>query len=194
VKECQSKIIDNHGDDKGVYAVDAKEAHIRRDIEDTRAAMTAKIDMIQECLEQTVQETGSTVVRVMNTVLEQVNRMQGIVANVTSTVDATVERVQAPANKTLAEGKPRLGLIADMSQRPWMLMGTAVLMGYMLCLGRRTSSTIGPVTARSASGVSPDRCTTDNSTGQPFIAPTGSPAGCLSTPSAAHMTDPDSPP
>jgi adenylosuccinate synthase len=174
--------------------VDAKETHIRRDIEYTRAAMTAKIDMIQERLEQTVQETGSTVVRVMNTVLEQVNHMQEIIANITSTVDATVERDQDPANKTLAEGKPGLGLIADMSQRPWVLMGTAVLMGYILGLGSRTSSTIGPATARSASGVSPDRCAADNSTGHPFIAPTGSPAGCLSTPSAAHMTDPDSPP
>jgi hypothetical protein len=194
VKECQSKIIDNHVDDKGVCAVDAKETHIRRDIEYTRTAMTAKIDMIQQRLEQTIQETGSTVVRVMNTVLGQVNHTQEIIANITSTVDATVERVQDPANKTLAEGKPGLGLIADMSQRPWVLMGTAVFMGYILGLGSRTSSTIGPATARSASGVSPDRCTADHSTGHPFTPPTGSPAGCLSTPSAAHMTDPDSPP
>lgn len=174
--------------------MDDKEAHIRREMEYTRAAMTAKIGMIQERLEETVEETGSTVVKVMNTVLEQVKRVQDVIENMTSTVDATVERVQDTANKTLTQGKPGIEIIADIYQRPWVMMGTAMLMGYVLGLGSRSSSAVSPVPARSASGANPDSFTTYNPTGNPFISPASTPVGRLSTPSPAQMTDPASPP
>jgi hypothetical protein len=174
--------------------VDPNEAHIRQEMEYTRAAMTTKMDMIQERLEETVEETGSTVVRVMNTVLEQVKRVQDTIETMTSSVDATIERVQDTANKPVAEGKPGIELIADMYQRPWVMMGTAVLMGYILGSSHRSSSTVSPAIARSTSGANLDRFTTDNPTGNPFTPPASSPVGRISTPSPAPMTDAASPP
>ena len=174
--------------------MDPNEAHIRQEIEHTRAAMTAKIDMIQERLDETVEETGSTVVRVMNTVLEQVKRVQDTIESVTSSVDATVERVQATATKPLAEGKLGSELLADMYQRPWVMMGTAVLMGYILGAGHRSSSTVSPAMVRSAPDAKPDSFTIYDPTGNPVISSANSPVGRSATPSSAPMTDPASPP
>lgn len=170
--------------------MDPNEAHIRQEMEHTRAAMTAKIDMIQERLEETVEETGSTVVRVMNAVLEQVKRVQDTIESVTSCVDATVARVQDITNKPLAEGKFGRELLADMYQRPWVMMGTAVLMGYILGASHRSSSTASPVIVRSASDAKPESFTIYDAAGNPVVSSASSPAGRSSTPSPAPMTDP----
>jgi hypothetical protein len=169
--------------------VDQQEAHIRREIEYTRAALSAKATMIQERVEETVEATGSTVVRTMHNVLEHVKQLQDMIDNVTSTVDITMERVQGVAHQTLADGKPGFDLIAEMYQRPWVMVGAAVLVGYILGSGGRPSSALGPPTAGSASGVNPDSFRTDHPTGNPFISPMGASAGHISTPAPPQSTD-----
>jgi hypothetical protein len=169
--------------------VDEQEAHIRREIEYTRAAMSGKVAMIRERVEETVEDTGSTVVRTVNNVLERVKRVQDMIENVTSTVDTTMDRVQAAAHKTIAEGKPGFDLIADMYQRPWIMLGAAVLVGYILGSGSRASPALSPVTGDSASGVNPDHFTTNNPTGNPFISPAGSSVGCIPTPTSPQLSD-----
>jgi ElaB/YqjD/DUF883 family membrane-anchored ribosome-binding protein len=169
--------------------VDQREAHIRREIEDTRAAMTAKIGMIQERVDETVEETGSTVSKVMNTVLEQVQRVQNIIENVTSTAESTIEQVQDTANKTMTDGNPGSKLIADIYQRPWTMLGTAVLVGYCLGLGARSSSTLRPATGGLASGISPENITASNLVGTSSISPEHLPANPISTPTPVQILD-----
>jgi hypothetical protein len=178
---------------RGVYAVDQQETQIRREIEYTRAAMSAKVAMIQERIEGTVDETGSTVIRAMNTVLERVQQVQDMIQNVTSTVDTTVERIQDVTHKAIAEGKPGIELIADMHRRPWVMLGAAVVVGYILGSGGRPSSEVRPAIAGSASGAKLDGFTRDKPTGSPFIPPAGSSVGSKSTPSPARITDPAGP-
>ncbi len=174
--------------------MDDREAHIRREIEDTRAAMTEKIGMIQERLEETVDETGSTVVKVMNTVLGQVKRVQDMIEKGTSVVDDTIEQVQATANKTITEGTPGIALIADIYRRPWVMMGTAVLIGYILGVAGRSSSARSLPNAGSVPDSGSDRPTTYNPTGHPFISPASSVVKSVPAPSPAQATDPSRPP
>jgi hypothetical protein len=169
--------------------VDQTEAHIRREIEDTRAAMTAKIGMIQERVDETVEETGSTVVNMVNTVLEQVKRVQNMVENVTATAEATIAQVQDTAHETVARGKPGSELIADIQRRPWVMMGTAVLLGYILGLGR-SSSPANPATAEYAPGISPENITASNLTGTSSITPSRSEATRRYDSTPAPSTDP----
>jgi hypothetical protein len=169
--------------------VDKQEAHIRREIEYTRAAMSAKVAMIQERVEETVEETGATVVRTMNTVLEHVKQVQDMIENVTSTVDTTMERVQGAAHTTIVDGQPGFEVIVDLYQRPWIMLGAAVLVGYILGSSRQSSSAFSPAPAHSASGAIPNNLTTDNPTGNLFISPTHSSVGSLSTPTAPPLTD-----
>jgi hypothetical protein len=169
--------------------VDDREANIRREIENTRAAMTTKIGMIQERLEETVDETGSTVAQVVNTVMAQVKRVQDIIENITSTADLTVEHVRDTTNKAIVGGTPGSAFIGDLSQRPWVMVGTAVLVGYVLGAGGRSSSAISSVAVESAGG-NANRLTTDNPTGNPFISPSNAAAKPISTPSPAQITGP----
>jgi hypothetical protein len=168
--------------------VDDREAHIRQEIENTRAAMTAKIGLIQERLEETVDETGSTVAQVVNTVMEQVKRVQDMIENITSTADMTVEHVRDTTNKAIAGGTPGSAFIGDLAQRPWVMVGTAVLVGYVLGAGGRSASAISSV--GSAGDVNANRLETDNPTGNPFISPTSAAAKPISTPSPAQISGP----
>jgi hypothetical protein len=174
--------------------VDQKEAHIRREIEDTRAAMTAKIGLIQERMDETVEETGSTVVNVVNTVLEQVQRVQNMFETVASTAEAAIAQVQDTAYKTAAGGSPGSELIADMYRRPWVMLGTAVLMGYILGLGGRPASVESPAMAGLAPGISPENITASNVAGTSSVAPKRAGATRIYDPTPAHITDPAGPP
>jgi ElaB/YqjD/DUF883 family membrane-anchored ribosome-binding protein len=181
-------------DDGGVCAVDEHEAHIRREIEYTRAAMSTKVAMIQERVEETVEQTGSTAVRTINNVLERVKQVQDMIEKVASTVDTTMDRVQAAAHQTIAEGKPAFNLIADLHQRPWLIFGAAVIAGYILGSGNRSFPALSAATDDSASGAHPHSFTTYNPTGNSFISPTGSSVGSIPTPTSPRMTEAAGPP
>ncbi|HSF34424.1 MAG TPA: hypothetical protein VLK82_28695 [Candidatus Tectomicrobia bacterium] len=169
--------------------MDQQDTHIRREIEYTRAAMSAKVAMIQERVEETVGETESTVVRTMNTVLEHVKQVQDMIENVTSTVDTTMERVQGAAHTSITDGQPAFELIAELYQRPWLMMGTAVLVGYILGSSRQPSSALDPASAKPASDVNPNSLTTAEPPGHRFTSPTESSVGPASTPTTQQLTD-----
>jgi hypothetical protein len=173
--------------------VDDREANIRQDIENTRAAMTAKIGLIQERLEETVDEMGASVAQVVNTVMAQVKRVQDVIENITSTADVTIAHVRDTTAKATAGGTPGSAFIGDFSQHPWVMVGTAVLVGYVLGAGGRSSSSVSPLAVGSA-GVDADRLTTDNPTGNPFISPSSAAAKPTSAPSPARIIGPTSSP
>ncbi len=167
--------------------MDREEARIRQEIEQTRASMLAKIDLIQEHLGETVEDTGSTAVNVMNTVLEQVKRVQEMIETVTSTVESAVQQVQHTASKAMAGEAPGSTLIAEIYQRPWAMMGTAVFVGYILGLNRSSA-------AGAASELTTDRFMTYNPMGNPLLSPTSEAVKPKSPPAPAQATDPMSPP
>jgi len=179
---------------KGENAVDDTEARIRQDIEQTREAMTTKIGLIQDRMEETVEETGATVARVVNGVLEQVQRAQDLIAHITSTADATVARVQATAQQTTAVGTPGTEFITDLYQRPWVMMGTAVLLGYILGSGLRSSTAPSSALTTLPSENHLRTFTADNPASSPFISPAGSSAGRASTSSPTRTAAPSGTP
>jgi ElaB/YqjD/DUF883 family membrane-anchored ribosome-binding protein len=169
--------------------VDQTEAHILRDIEDTRAAMTAKIGMIQERVDETVEETSSTVVNMVDTVMEQVKRVQNMIENLTSTAEATIAQIQDTTHEALTRGHPGSELITDIQRRPWVMMGTAVLMGYILGLSRRSYTPVSPATAESAQGISPENIMATNVTGIASVTPNRSGATRVYDSTPAPSTD-----
>ena len=170
--------------------MDQTEAHIRQEMENTRAAMAAKIDLIQERMDEKVEETSSTVVNTMNTVLEQVQRVQQMFENVASTAEATIAQVQDTAVRTTAAGRPGSELIADLYRRPWMMMGTAIFVGYILGLGGRSVSAESPSTPERVPGISPENITASNMAGTAAVTPKRSSATRIYNPTPAHLSDP----
>jgi ElaB/YqjD/DUF883 family membrane-anchored ribosome-binding protein len=133
--------------------------------------------MIQGRMDETIEETGATVARVVNGVMEQVKRVQDLVEHLTSTADATVTQVRETAQQTMVKGTPGTELIADLYRRPWMMVGTAVLLGYVLGSSGRSSIEQKRTSVQSPPQVPPHDRVSDNPTGNPFIAPASPPAG-----------------
>ena len=170
--------------------MDDTEARILQDIERTRAAMTEKIGLIQGRMDATVEETGATVAKVVNSVLDQVKRAQDLFAHIASTADGAIARVQATAEHTTDKGTPAAELITEVYQRPWIMLGTAVLMGYVLGSARRSSTALSPAQTTLPPEDHGQGFTTGVPTGNPFIAPSSPPAGRAPTSSPGRMTEP----
>jgi len=139
---------------------------IRHDIEDTRAAMTEKLVILEARVRETVAGTQASVEKIVEDVGGIVNEVRGtvedvggIVQEVRATVDTTliavrqgvagtqasvaevVEHVQGTVEDTVATVQRTLDLPLQVEHHPWPMFGGALLVGYMLGSwgGRRTS-------------------------------------------------------
>jgi ElaB/YqjD/DUF883 family membrane-anchored ribosome-binding protein len=108
--------------------MDQRENNIRTDIEDTRTAMTEKIDLIENRMHETMQGTQSTI----DNIMDSVKRVQGTVEEAKSTVDNIIETVKYTMDETIERVKYTTDLIEQVNQNPWIMFGSAVLIGYVL--------------------------------------------------------------
>src|SRR6266508_2680932 len=84
-----------------------KEDSLEKDIEDTRAVMTEKIDMIEDRVNETMEGTKATIDNILETMKH--------------TMEETIERVKYTST-----------VIEQVDQNPWIMLGSAVLTGYIL--------------------------------------------------------------
>jgi ElaB/YqjD/DUF883 family membrane-anchored ribosome-binding protein len=98
--------------------MDQRESDIRQDIEGTRAAMTEKIGMVEERVQETAAEVKSTV----DSAMEGFKQVQGTVAEAKSAIDRLIESVKETAND----------MVDGVKQNPWLMVGSAGLLGYIL--------------------------------------------------------------
>jgi phage-related protein len=119
--------------------MDQKESHIRTDIEGTRTAMTEKIEMIEDRMHETVEGTQSTIDNVIDNirptidnVMDNIKRVQGTVEDAKSTVDNIMETIKYTMDETIERVKYTTDLIEQVNQNPWIMFGSAMLIGYVL--------------------------------------------------------------
>jgi ElaB/YqjD/DUF883 family membrane-anchored ribosome-binding protein len=105
-----------------------KESSLERDIEDTRADMTEKIDMIENRMNETMEGTKSTI----NNVMEKVKGVQDTIDSAKSTIDSILETIKSTMEETVERVKYTSTVIEQVDQNPWIMFGSAVLTGYVL--------------------------------------------------------------
>jgi hypothetical protein len=107
----------------------------RRDIEETRASMTEKLELLEERVRETVESATSTVEDIMDnvkgTVSQTVEVVKETVTDAQSTVEDIVENVKDTMDGTLTTVKQSFDLRYQTEQRPWLVFGGAVLVGYL---------------------------------------------------------------
>jgi uncharacterized protein YjbJ (UPF0337 family) len=108
--------------------MDQRESHIREDIENTRSAVTEKIEMIEERVHETMEGTKSTI----DTVMDSIKRVQGTVEEAKSAVDEVLETLKYTMEETIERVKYTTDLIEQVNRNPWIMFGSAILMGYTL--------------------------------------------------------------
>jgi hypothetical protein len=123
---------------------------IRHDIEDTRAAMTEKLAILEGRVWETVAGTQASVEEIVEDVGGIVKDVRGTVEDVKATVDTTlaavrqgvvgvqasveeiVEHVKGTVGDTIATVQRTFDLPSQVEQHPWLMFGGALLVGYML--------------------------------------------------------------
>jgi phage-related protein len=105
-----------------------KESSLERDIEDTRAVMTEKIDMIENRVNETMEGTKATI----DNVMEKVKGVQETIDTAKSTIDSILETIKHTMEETIERVKYTSTVIEQVDQSPWIMLGSAVLTGYVL--------------------------------------------------------------
>jgi ElaB/YqjD/DUF883 family membrane-anchored ribosome-binding protein len=111
--------------------------HSQRNTEMQQAVMTENTERINARVQETVAGVQSTVHRA----LEGFKQMQTTGDGAKTAIDEVLERVKGTVNEMVERMKPATDLLSYAQQNPWLLVGGAVLMGYVLGgLAREDSS------------------------------------------------------
>jgi uncharacterized protein with von Willebrand factor type A (vWA) domain len=108
--------------------MDQRESHVGKDIENTRAVMAEKIDMIEGRVHETMEGTK---VKIDN-VMDKVKGVQGTIEDAKTTIDDLLETIKQTMEETVERVKSTATLIEQVDQNPWIMFGSAVLTGYVL--------------------------------------------------------------
>jgi uncharacterized membrane protein len=105
-----------------------KENNLEKDIEETRAVMTEKIDKIENRMNETMEGTKETISNVM----DRVKGVQETIDAAKSTVDNILETIKHTMEETIERVKYTANVIEQVDQNPWIMFSSAVLTGYVL--------------------------------------------------------------
>jgi len=105
-------------------------------IEDTRAAMTEKLDILEARVRETVEGAQSSVEDIVENVKDMVDTTveavrQGV-EGAQSTVEEIVETVKETVGDTVETVKRTFDVQYQVDQHPWLMVGGATLAGYLL--------------------------------------------------------------
>jgi len=111
-------------------------AETRHDIEETRASMTEKLELLEERVRDTLEETkiavDDIVENVKGTVDETVVVVKETVTGAKSTVENIVENVKETMDDTVTKVKQSFDLRYQVEQHPWLMVGGSVVVGSVL--------------------------------------------------------------
>ena len=108
--------------------MDQKEAYIKQNIVETRDAMSAKIEMIENRINKAMEGPKSAI----DTVMWNIDRFKGALEETQSAMDHSIVHINQAVDETLVRVKSTADLIGQVKQDPWIMVGSAILMGYVI--------------------------------------------------------------
>jgi len=90
--------------------------------------MTEKIDMIEDRVNETMEGTKATI----DNVMEKVKGVQETIDTAKLTIDNILETIKHTMEETIERVKYTSTVIEQVDQNPWIMLGSAVLTGYVL--------------------------------------------------------------
>jgi ElaB/YqjD/DUF883 family membrane-anchored ribosome-binding protein len=101
---------------------------IKHQMLETRTALTEKLEALEDRVTTTVKETTQAVEDTVGAVKEAV---EDTVHTMKDTVQGTVESVKETVNETVDTVKTTFDLQHQFEERPWLMLGGAVVVGYL---------------------------------------------------------------
>jgi ElaB/YqjD/DUF883 family membrane-anchored ribosome-binding protein len=122
--------------DQGTDNLQQNIVDTRHDIEETRASMNEKLELLEERVRDTLEETkiavDDIVENVKGTVEVTVDAVKETVDGAKSTVENIVENVKDTMNETVTKVKRSVDLGYQVEQHPWLMLGGSVVAGRVL--------------------------------------------------------------
>lgn len=108
--------------------MDQRENDIKQNIEETRAAMNQKIEKIEGRVHETMEGTRST----LDTMVGGINRVKDTIEETKSVVDTSIDTIKQAVDETVERVRYTAEVIEQVKENPWIMFGSAVLVGYVL--------------------------------------------------------------
>jgi ElaB/YqjD/DUF883 family membrane-anchored ribosome-binding protein len=113
--------------------MDQIESRNKDEIDVTRKVMLEKVGMIESRLYKTIEGTKSTINDTMSSV-EQVKRT---LEETKFVLDKNIDTISLAVDETLIKLKSTADFADHVKQNPWIMFGTAILIGFAMgCLNR----------------------------------------------------------
>ena len=111
-------------------------ADTQGDIEDTRSAMTEKLEMLEERVRETVEDAQSSVEEIVENVRDTVDTtvaaVKQTVEGAQASVEDMVENVRGTVGETVATVRHTFDVHHQAEQHPWLMVSGSLLVGYLL--------------------------------------------------------------
>jgi hypothetical protein len=108
--------------------MDQREISIKRNIEGTREAMSEKIAMLESRIHKAMEGPKSTI----DAVVGGIDQVRGAIEESKLVIDNGIDTINQAIDETIIRVKSTAGLIAQVEQDPWIMFGSAILMGYVI--------------------------------------------------------------
>lgn len=108
--------------------MDQRESHIKQNIEETRAAMNEKLEKIEGRVHDTMEGTRST----LDNMVGGINRVKGTIEETKSVIDNSIDTIKQAVDETVERVRYTAEVIEQVKENPWIMLGSAVLVGYVL--------------------------------------------------------------
>ena len=109
-------------------AMDQREIHIKRNIDETRRAMGEKIDMIANRIHNTI--VGPKVAA--DNLIENLNEYRKAMQATTSATNNHANGIHRAVAEAIERLKATINISEQVKQDPWIMLASAVLMGYVI--------------------------------------------------------------
>ena len=113
--------------------MDQRETRIKEEIEGIRGAMNQKVEMIGRQVHKTVEGTKSMI----DGAMWNIDQVKGTIEETKLAMDKSIDTINLAVDETFVKVKSTADFVDQVKQNPWIMFGTAILMGYALgCLNR----------------------------------------------------------
>jgi hypothetical protein len=108
--------------------MDQTEIYIKRNIETAREAMTEKIEQLEKRIHQAVVVPKLAI----DEMIGNIDELKGGMEETKSAIDHGLDTITQAAEETIIKIKSTADYIAQVEHDPWIMFGSAILMGYAI--------------------------------------------------------------
>jgi hypothetical protein len=108
--------------------MDQTEISLKKDIDETRNAMEEKIEMIANRIHNTI--VGPKIA--IDNLIENLNQARKAVQGTTPAIDNSANPIERAVAESTERVKATINLIDQAKHDPWIMLGSAVLIGYVI--------------------------------------------------------------